>query len=340
MADNSDVRTTREWRRAVRNEASMNAERSSGSLCLFPCARRKFRGNGRPIFMQTQELSLDLIDVYGGTQTRVKTDDEAIASYAADMSNGAVFPAITVFYDGSTYWLADGFHRYLAAKRIERPTIKADVYPGSRSDALKHALGANATNGLYRNNADKRNVVEIALREWGDRANTVIADICRVSVEFVRQVRKEMTQSQRLPQSETVTGRDGKEYPSQIERQPRGKTEASSSEENSGGGRGGRGGGGKGDGGATGGSNIELEQEARAMIRKGEMNPFELPTLLTATAHDYAEAVITLLSKMRPDDPKRLDGLLRLKRAIEKMIAGEDVVHGASAGPATTSAKR
>lgn len=273
--------------------------------------------------MQTQDLSLDHIDVYGGTQTRVKTDDEAISSYAADMSNGAIFPPITVFYDGSTYWLADGFHRYLAAKRIERPAIKADVYPGSRSDALKHALGANATNGIYRNNADKRNVVEIALREWSDRANTVIADICRVSAELVRQVRKEMTQAHRLPPSETVTGRDGKEYPAAIERQPRGKTEASSAEESGGGGGTGRGGGGKGDPGATGGSNIELEQEARAMIRRGEMNPFELPSLLTATAHDYAESVITLLGKMRRDDPKRIDGLNRIKRAIDKLIAGE-----------------
>jgi hypothetical protein len=77
-----------------------------------------------------------------------------------------------------------------------------------------------------------------------------------------------------------VTGRDGKEYPAQIERQPRGKTEGSSSEGGSG-----AGGGfakGKGDGGALGGTTIELERDARAMIRKGEMNPFELPTLATA----------------------------------------------------------
>ena len=178
------------------------------------------RGNDASLFMQTQDLSLDLIDVYGGTQTRVKTDDEAISSYAAEMSHGAVFPPIVVYFDGTTHWLADGFHRYLAAKRNEEATIKAEVHAGGRSDALRYALGANATNGLYRNNADKRNAVEIALEEWTDRANPVIAEICRVSPELVRQVRAEMTKSQRLPQSQTVTGRDGKEYPAQIERQP------------------------------------------------------------------------------------------------------------------------
>ncbi len=276
--------------------------------------------------MQTQELSLDLINVYGGTQTRVKTNDDAIESYADEMSQGAVFPPIVVYYDGTTYWLADGFHRYLAAKRIERPAITAEVHPGGRTDALKHALGANATNGVYRNNADKRNAVEIALEEWPDRANPYLAEMCKVSVDLVRRCRAALTQAGRLAKVETVTGRDGKEYPAAIQRQPRGKTEKRSSE-GSGGDSGGGGGGGfrkgKGDGGALGGSGIELESEARAMIRKGEMNPFELPTLLTANGHDYAETVINLLKTMKPDDPKRRDGLMRIRHWVDKALAGQ-----------------
>lgn len=272
----------------------------------------------------TQELSLESINVYGGTQARVTTNDDAIAAYADEMAQGTVFPPIVVYFDGATHWLADGFHRYLAAKRIERPSILADVEPGGRTDALRHALGANATNGVYRNNADKRNVVEIALEEWPDRANPVIADICKVSVEFVRRTRTQLTQSGKLPANGTVTGRDGKEYPAQIERQPRGKTEASSSDRDSGGG-GGFGGGGKGKGemGHLGGTSTELEREARAMIRKGEINPFELPTLLTANADDYAESVINLLGTMKLDDPKRNAGLLRIKQWVEKALAGE-----------------
>lgn len=273
---------------------------------------------------QLQDISLDQIDVHGGTQTRVKTDNDAIASYADEMAHGTEFPPITVFFDGTTYWLADGFHRYLAAKRNERPTIRATVEPGGRVEALKFALGANATNGIYRNNDDKRKAVEIALTEWPDRANPYLAELCHVSVSLVRRVRIEMTQAERIPAMETVIGGDGKEYPAAIEREPRGKEEKRSSE---GEGGGGGGGGGrpssKGDGGAPGGSGTELEQEARSMIRKGEMNPFELPKIMSANAHDYAETVITLLGKMRKDDPKRIDGLQRLKRWVEKAIAGE-----------------
>ena len=107
--------------------------------------------------MATQELSLDSINIYGGTQARVQTTDEAVESYADEMTQGTVFPPIDVYFDGATYWLADGFHRYLATKRNQLPKILATVQPGGRSDALRHALGANATNGVYRTNADKRN---------------------------------------------------------------------------------------------------------------------------------------------------------------------------------------
>lgn len=278
--------------------------------------------------MQTKEISLEAINIYGGTQARLKTTDEAVESYADEMTQGTVFPPIVVYYDGATHWLADGFHRFLAAKRIERTAILAEVHEGGRTDALRHALGANATNGVCRTNADKRNAIEIALEEWPDRANPVIAEICRVSPDFVRRVRGEMSQNGRLQKRETVTGRDGKEYPAAIERQPRGKTEESAAEREAGGGGGGRGGftKGKGDGGALGGTGIELEREAREMIRKGEINPFELPTLTTATADDYAATVINLLGTMRPDDPKRTDGLLRIRHWIDKALAGEPAV--------------
>ena len=268
------------------------------------------------------ELSLDVINIQGGTQTRVRTNDDAIESYAEEMSHGAVFPPIIVYFDGSTHWLADGFHRYLAAKRTGRDTILAEVNAGGRTDALRHALGANATNGVYRTNDDKRNAVEIALEEWPDLANPVLAEICRVSVELVRRRRTELTQSGKLQRPERVTGRDGKEYPSQIERQPRGKTEASANDRDAGGGGGGFAKG-KGDGGALGGTTIELEREARAMIRKGEINPFELRTLATANALDYADAVITLLGTMKRDDPRRREGLEKIRTWVDKALAGE-----------------
>ncbi len=284
--------------------------------------------------MQTQEIPLTSIDIYSGTQARVKTSEEAIDSYAEEMANGAIFPPIAVYFDGATYWLADGFHRYLATKRNDQPAITAEVQPGGRVDALRHALGANATNGVYRNNHDKRNAVEIALEEWTDRSNAYIADICKVSADLVRSRRKGLEQSGRIEKPERVTGRDGKEYASHIEREPSGgepdgveREERADGASASGGGGGGRQKGPKDGGGSFGGSSMELESDARKMIHTGEINPFELKTIMSANAHDYAITVINLLGTMKPSDPQRRDGLLRIKRWVENALAG--VVEGA-----------
>ncbi len=279
---------------------------------------------------QIQEIHIDKINIYGGTQARLKTNEDAIESYAEEMQRGAVFPPINVYFDGATYWLADGFHRYLSTKRNGQPTISAEVQAGGRVEALRHALGANSLNGVYRTNDDKRNAVEIALGEWTELANPVIGEICKVSSELVRGCRQEMQKAGRIPHMTIVTGRDGKSYTGAIERQPRGKTEESSSEKESGGGGGGFSKG-KGDGGALGGSTNELEVEAREMIRKGEINPFELRKMSSATASDYAASVITLLGHMRKDDPKRRDGLNRIKSWIERELRGENVTPTESA---------
>ncbi|WP_415908037.1 chromosome partitioning protein ParB [Oleiharenicola sp. Vm1] len=280
---------------------------------------------------QTQQVPLDKINLFGGTQTRMKTNDDAVESYAEEMMRGTVFPPIDLYFDGSTYWLADGFHRFLATKRNGTPAIAATVQPGGRTEALRHALGANATNGVYRTNGDKRNAVEIALEEWPELANAALAEICKVSAELVRGCRQQLVKAGRIPEVMTVQGRDGKMYPGAIERQPRGKTEGASSDKGGGGGGGGFAPG-KGDGGALGGSTSELEQEARQMIRNGEINPFELAKMSSATPLDYAAATIKLLGTMRRDHPQRREGLVKLRDWIERELRGENAEAARAAG--------
>jgi hypothetical protein len=298
--------------------------------------------------MQTRKLALDQIDIHGGTQTRLKTNEEAIESYAEEMGSGTVFPPISVYFDGATHWLADGFHRYLAAKRAGLTAIEAEVKPGGRIDALKHALGANATNGVYRTNADKRNAAAIALEEWSGLANTVLAEICRISPELVRSCRRELEQAGKIERPERVVGRDGREYRGEIERELTEQTDDKKvhrSAGGGGGGEGGEGGGGggggkpssKGDGGAPGGTNAELEREARSMMHRGDMNPFELRKLMNVTAHDYATTVVNLLNTMPPAAPKRQEGLLRIKRWIERVLAGEIQIGGEPGAESNTA---
>lgn len=265
--------------------------------------------------MTPKPIVLEKIDIYGGTQTRVATNDEAIVSYAEAMSEGAQFPPVVVFFDGTQYWLADGFHRYLATKQIGKKEIEADVREGGRTDALIFALGANSTNGLFRSNDDKRNATEIALDEWWDKSNSYIADICKVSNDLVSKMRRRS--GKQMP--DKVTGKDGKQYPTQIERQPRGETESSS------GGRGGAGGGTPSKKNANyvdapGGASREIEADARKMIRDGEIDPRELDNLGSAEATDYAHAAVHLLERMNPEDKQYDKALLVLQKWVDKKL--------------------
>ncbi len=284
--------------------------------------------------MNSQRIKLSEIDIYSGTQTRVSTNDEAVASYAESMKQGVEFPPIALFFDGAKYHLADGFHRYLAAKRNEEPDMVADVRQGSMTDALICALGANATNGLYRTNADKRNAVEIALEQWSDRSNAYLADICRVSIELVRRVRKSLG----LDAPGLVVGKDGKQYPSTVERSVRHGGEEREKNDGSSAGEGGFGGGAApsrknaNHSDTSGGTRNEIESDARQMIRNGEMDPRELDTLPTAIPSDYAIAAIGILDRMKREDPKYPDALDRLEKWIrqkkaELLVASQQSAH-------------
>jgi len=143
----------------------------------------------------------------GGTQPRVGIDMEVVREYAEAMNQGATFPPVTVYYDGSKYWLADGFHRvkaaFLAAEgkpALDKRSIKieAEVLQGTRRDAILHSVGANAQHGLRRTNADKRRSVLTLLRDddWQQWSDREIARRCGVHWDTVGKIRKEMSPSE------------------------------------------------------------------------------------------------------------------------------------------------
>jgi len=138
-------------------------------------------------------IKLIKINTGGGTQPRDRIDDDVLVEYAAAMEGGAIFPPITLFFDGDQYWLADGFHRFGAHKKLFRDEIASDVRQGTKRDAVLFSASANATHGLRRTNADKRRVILRLLRdpEWTRWSNREIARQCRVDEKTVRNVRAE-----------------------------------------------------------------------------------------------------------------------------------------------------
>ena len=177
------------------------------------------------------KIKIDELDL--SLQTRAGTDAETIDNYAEAMADGATFPEVTVFTDGTHYWLADGFHRVMAAKQNGRTVIAADVRKGTEDDAVVFGGTANNKQGKRPTRADVQHFLQMV---W-DRREAIfggtptggnLAEKCGVSREtgrkFVDEKLAEMPKAPVRPVAKVgqlkapvrptqLIGKDGKMYP-------------------------------------------------------------------------------------------------------------------------------
>jgi hypothetical protein len=144
-----------------------------------------------------RQIPLGSIPTDETSQARVKIRPAVVRAYAQAMkqqlAEGSLrFPPVVLFSDGQRYWLADGFHRVLAAREAGLTEFPADVRPGSQRDALLYSISSNTGHGLPRNNADKRKAVSLLLAdpEWSRWSDHEIARHCQVSQSMVSRLRK------------------------------------------------------------------------------------------------------------------------------------------------------
>lgn len=180
--------------------------------------------------MNVEKIDIRKIRIDGDTQPRVKIDESTVNEYAEDMAAGVKFPPVEVYYDGSNYWLADGFHRVLAAGRAGKENIAAVVHKGTQSDARWAALGANKDHGLRRTNDDKRKAVKVALQTKPELSNPAIAEHVGVSHTMVANYRPSEVEKFSTSKNSEIdsastpykrTGIDGKKYPAQQKPKPK-----------------------------------------------------------------------------------------------------------------------
>lgn len=138
----------------------------------------------------SREIDLDSIRIDGGTQSRVTIDEEVVSQYAEILDE---MPPVIAFFDGVEYWLADGFHRFLASRKANRAKIRVAVRQGTVRAAQLFAAGANGQHGLRRSREDLRKSVSMLLRdgEWSVWSDREIAEHCSVSHTFVGRMREE-----------------------------------------------------------------------------------------------------------------------------------------------------
>lgn len=155
----------------------------------FPASVCVREGGGDHERQETMKIKIADLDL--SLQTRAGTDAETINNYAEAMANGAHFPDVTVFTDGETYWLADGFHRVMAAKVNGKATIPADVRKGTADDAVVFGGTANNKQGKRPTRADVQHFLSMVWERreaifGGTPTGGNLAERCGVSRETGR----------------------------------------------------------------------------------------------------------------------------------------------------------
>lgn len=172
--------------------------------------------------LQLQEMAIRSIRVDHDLQSRVEMDMEVVKDYADALIEGERdrghydFPPVTVFFDGKTNWLADGFHRVAAYKRAGRVSIPVDAQNGTRRDAMLFSASANLKMGMRPSQKDKEKAVRMLLEDpecfrW---SATEIGRKCGVSAQTAKKIMAGFCLERELavPTTTTRVNKQGKTY--------------------------------------------------------------------------------------------------------------------------------
>jgi hypothetical protein len=158
--------------------------------------------------MIRQALELKRLTIDPDMNPRDGLKQEVITNYAEDMREGAVFPPLVVYNDGSALWLSEGFHRVYAAYQAGLTELEAEIRTGTKRDAWLNAIGSNATHGAQRTKGDTKKAIEMAFQYLIDEGrplegpnritNVEVAEMAKVSKQYVGQVYDEVMEKLRI----------------------------------------------------------------------------------------------------------------------------------------------
>lgn len=163
---------------------------------------------------------LAILDLDDSFQIRVETKEEKIQQYAdyfLERDGWGDFPPIQVVYINGKYMIADGIHRFNAAKRAGLEMIPCDLVTGNYETLLDESVKKNGIQGIDMGPKDWKKFRRLAMEALckgliENRTMTDMAKLCRCSVPTITSLRREMeTEGWTFP--ETVIASDGRIIP-------------------------------------------------------------------------------------------------------------------------------
>ncbi len=194
-------------------------------LCHLRLVRPHFllSGDRAMVLLSHQSATIAVVEIArirtdGQTQGRVSVDESVVSEYIELMNDGVEFPPVRAWFDGSAYWLVDGFHRLAAVRAIGQSRIAAEVLRGPLEEAQWDSYAANSSHGLRRTNADLETIVKRVLVHPKSRqlSNNQIAKHLNMPESTLRRWKKRLSLS--LPLSadhsnaSTIAIRGGNHY--------------------------------------------------------------------------------------------------------------------------------
>lgn len=196
-------------------------------------------GNG---WSETIDVEIDRIDDEPARSMRAEKLADLAAEYAECLND---LPPIRVIAGpDDQHWCCDGCTRLAAYRLKGRKVVPCQIKRGTFEDAWREAARANTAHGARVTNADKRTMVERALKRFPKMTDRAIAELCSVSQPFVSGLKKDgrlitvinhpkadadLTPSHEddIEDDDYAIGRDGKRYPRKRPRTEASKLEAS-----------------------------------------------------------------------------------------------------------------
>jgi ParB-like chromosome segregation protein Spo0J len=117
-------------------------------------------------------VNLKLSDIRrdNSAQPRAMLNTDHIKDLADALEDGGELTPVDVFYDGFSYWLADGFHRWSAYHRAKREEIPVTVHEGDLRAAILYGITANNQHGVLKLTREEKRASVVKLlkdEEWG-----------------------------------------------------------------------------------------------------------------------------------------------------------------------------
>ena len=158
--------------------------------------------NGRPE-ADFRPLPVSSLQKSPRAHNRIYFDRAKMAAFAEQMREGVVFSPIRVWWDGITYWLADGLHRVMAAEQAGLSEIPCEIHLGTQSNAQWDCYAHLAVHALRGSLEERQSLFALVFQHLDASAlsDDRIAQHLGVAESLVRQWRKRF-----LPQGTITSG--------------------------------------------------------------------------------------------------------------------------------------